>query len=111
MPIIVYEKPTCTACRNLTRLLVDRGIEFESVEYHVEGLEEQELRDLLGKAAITANEGLRMREPGAKELKGADEDTVIAAMIERPALLQRPFVVNGDRAVLARPIERALEIL
>ena len=53
-----------------------------------------------------------MREEGAAELAAAgDEDAIVAAMVERPQLLQRPIVVNGDRAVLARPIERVLEIL
>ncbi|MDQ2622519.1 MAG: arsenate reductase, partial [Actinomycetota bacterium] len=51
------------------------------------------------------------REPGAKELKDAEEDEIIGAMVDNPALLQRPVVVNGDRAVLARPVERVLEIL
>lgn len=111
MAITVYEKPTCTTCRNLAKLLREQGIDFESVEYHVEGLEERELRDLLAKAGITAGEALRMREPGAKDLRDAEEDTVISAIVENPALLQRPFVVNGDRAVLARPVDRALEII
>ncbi len=62
-------------------------------------------------AGIGPREALRMREAGARELADADDDTIIAAMIARPELLQRPFVVNGDRAVLARPVERALEVL
>lgn len=111
MSILVYEKPACTTCKNLSMLLVEQGIDFETVEYHVTGLEEPELRSLLSKAGITANEALRLREPGATELKDSPEDGIIAAMVENPALLQRPFVVNGDRAVLARPIERALEVL
>lgn len=111
MTVTVYEKSTCTTCRKLMELLVERGVDFETVEYHVEGLTEPEIRELLGKAGITAAEALRLREPGAKELKDAGEDKVIAAMVERPALLQRPIIVNGDRAVLARPIERVLEIL
>lgn len=111
MPLVIYEKPTCTTCRKLTKLLQERGVDFETVEYHVEGLTEPEVRDLLVKAGISAAEALRMREPGAKELRDASEDEIIAAMAERPALLQRPIVVNGDRAVLARPVERVLEIL
>ncbi|MGB0121455.1 MAG: ArsC/Spx/MgsR family protein [Solirubrobacterales bacterium] len=113
MAITVYEKPSCTACRNLSRFLGDQGIEFESIEYHVTGLTEPEIRDLLSKAGITASEALRGREARARELKaeGADEDTIVAAMVEDPTLLQRPFVVNGDRAVLARPVERALEVI
>lgn len=111
MPLVVYEKPTCTTCRNLAKLLEERGIDFETVEYHVEGLAEPEIRSLLSKAGITAAEALRMREPGAKELRDSSEEEIVAAMVENPALLQRPIVVNGDRAVLARPVERVLEIL
>ncbi|MBN8867122.1 MAG: arsenate reductase [Solirubrobacterales bacterium] len=111
MAITVYEKPTCTTCRKLVKLLEEQGIEFESVEYHVTGLEEDDIRTLLGKAGITAAEALRMREEGARDLAAEEEDVIVAAMAERPELLQRPIVVNGDRAVLARPVERVLEIL
>lgn len=111
MTVVVYEKPTCTTCRKLVTLLEKQGIDFESVEYHVEGLTGDEIRDLLAKAGITAAEALRMREAGARELAAGDEDTIIAAMAERPELLQRPIVVNGDRAVLARPVESVLTIL
>ena len=111
MAIVVYEKPACTTCRKLSALLVENGIDFETVEYHVTGLTEDEIRDLLAKAEITAAEALRTREEGARELAAEDDDTIIAAMAERPELLQRPIVVNGDRAVLARPVEKVLEIL
>lgn len=112
MPIAVYEKRTCSTCRTLAALLSERGIDFETVEYHVEGLTEPEIRELLAKAGIPASAALRMREEGAAELAAAgDEDAIVAAMARRPELLQRPIVVNGDRAVLARPVERVLEIL
>jgi arsenate reductase len=111
MGIVVYEKRTCTTCRNLAKLLEERGVDFEEVEYHVEGLTEEEVRDLVAKTGGLARDLLRMREDGASELADADDDTVVAAMVDRPELLQRPIVVNGDRAVLARPVERVLEIL
>jgi arsenate reductase len=112
MAIVVYEKRACTTCRQLSELLAQRGVDFERVEYHVEGLAEDELRDLLSKAGLRARDALRMREEGAAELAAAgDDEAVIQAMVERPELLQRPIVVNGDRAVLARPVERVLEIL
>ncbi|HEX2071023.1 MAG TPA: ArsC/Spx/MgsR family protein [Thermoleophilaceae bacterium] len=112
MGIVVYEKRTCTTCRNLAELLVERGIDFDRVQYHVEGLDERELRDLIAKTGVPAADLLRMREEGARELaETGDEDAIVAAMVARPELLQRPIVVNGDRAVLARPVERVLEIL
>ncbi|HEX7291099.1 MAG TPA: ArsC/Spx/MgsR family protein [Conexibacter sp.] len=112
MAITVYEKRTCTTCRNLHELLTARGVDFDTVQYHVEGLTEPQIRELLRKADIPASAALRMREEGAAELAAAgDEDAIVAAMAQRPELLQRPIVVNGERAVLARPIERVLEIL
>lgn len=112
MGIVVYEKRTCTTCKQLHELLTARGVDFDTVQYHVEGLSEPEIRALLAKAGISAVEALRMREEGAAELAAAgDEDAIVAAMAQRPELLQRPIVVNGGRAVLARPVERVLEIL
>ncbi len=111
MAITVYEKRTCTKCRQLAALLTERGVDFERVEFHLEGLTEPQLRDLVARAGVPARELLRRREPGAAALRDADDDAVIAAMVATPALLERPVVVNGDRAVLARPTERVLEIL
>ncbi len=113
--VIVFEKRTCTTCKKLAQLLEERGIPFDRVEYHVEGLTEPQIRELLGKAGITARDALRTREPLVKELgltdEGVSEDRLIALMAEHPQLLQRPIVVRGDRAVLARPVEKVLEIL
>jgi arsenate reductase len=113
--LTVYEKPTCTTCRNLATLLQERGIDFERVNYHVEPLPAEKIRDLLAKAGISAREALRTREPRVAEL-GLDDpavgdDELVAQMAEHPELLQRPIVEQGDRAVLARPVERVLELL
>ncbi len=113
--LTVYEKPTCSTCRKLRGLLSERGVDFESVDYHVVGIGESELRGLLGKLGCGPREVLRTREPLVKEL-GLDraevgDDELIAQMVEHPALVQRPIVVRGERAVLARPIERVLELL
>jgi arsenate reductase (glutaredoxin) len=109
--VIVYEKRTCTTCRTVAELLRSRGIEYEDVQYHVEGIAEERIRELLAMAGISARDALRMREEGAAELAGgASEDEIVAAMAARPELLQRPIVVRGDRAVLARPPEKVLEL-
>lgn len=113
--LTVYEKPTCTTCRKLHSLLSERGIDFDSVSYHVTGVTEPELRELLRKLESGPREVLRTREPLVKELglDGAevDDERLIAEMLAHPELLQRPIVVRGDRAVLARPVERVLELL
>ena len=113
--LTIYEKRTCSTCRELHALLTERGIESVRVEYHVDGIDEATIRELLAKAQITARAALRVREPLVAELglldEGVSEDRLIALMAEHPPLLQRPIVVRGERAVLARPVERVLELL
>ena len=116
MPTLtVYEKPACTTCRKLYALLTKRGVDFESVEYHVTGITEPELRELLRKLGTGPREILRTREPLVAELGlgGAEigDERLIAEMVAHPELVQRPIVVRGERAVLARPVERVLELL
>ena len=112
--ITVYEKNTCTTCKNLATLLKERGIGYDAVQYHVEGLPEPKLRDLLRKAGARPHDFLRRREGLVGEL-GITDDTpdeeLIALMAEHPVLVQRPIVERGDRAVLARPVERVEELL
>ena len=113
--LTVYEKPTCTTCRRLATLLEERGIDFERVNYHVDGLPEPRLRELLAKAGLRPADVLRRKEPLVAELGLAAEersdDELIAAMVEHPQLVERPLVERGDRVVLARPPERVLELL
>jgi arsenate reductase (glutaredoxin) len=113
--LVVYEKPTCSTCRRLRELLAERGVKFEAVDYHASPLTEGQLRELLRKLGGRPRDVLRMREPLVAEL-GLDgeevpDDELIAQMRSHPQLLQRPIVVCGDRALLARPVERVLELL
>jgi arsenate reductase len=112
--LTVYEKSTCTTCRKLAELLRARGIEFERVDFHVEPLAESELRELVRKAGVPARELFRAREPVYGELglgeREVDDNEAIRLMADHPELLQRPVVVRGERAVLARPVERVGEL-
>lgn len=113
--LTVYEKPTCTTCRNLFALLTERGIDFDRVNYHVDPLPESKIRELVAKTGGSPRDVLRTNEPIYNELGLAErdisDDELFRLMAEHPALLQRPIVERGDRAVLARPVERALELL
>ena len=109
--ITVYEKPTCTTCKRLFELLTERGVDFDRVDYHVEGLPEPRLRELLAKAGLCPRDVLRTKEPLAAETGGLSDGELIAFMAEHPVVVQRPIVERGDRAVLARPPERVLELL
>lgn len=113
--LTVYEKRTCTTCRKLSALLEERGVEAERVDYFVEPLDEPRLRELLAKAKLRPREVLRVKEPAYRELgiagRELSDDELIALLVEHPELLQRPIVERGERAVLARPPERVLELL
>ncbi len=73
------------------------------------------MRGLLRKTDLGPRELLRMREPLVKELDldrpEVSDEQLIARMVEHPQLVQRPIVMLGERALLARPIERVLELL
>ncbi len=109
----VYQKPTCTTCRNLAFFLRDRGIDYDAVDYFIDPIPRPKLVELLGKMGMPARELLRPKESRALGLDPASmtDDEALDAMTSHPELIQRPIVEIGDRAVLARPVERIEEIL
>lgn len=112
--ITVYEKPTCTTCRNLANLLRENGIGYEKVNYFIDALSEEELRELLTKANLSPFEVLRKKEPLFKALNLSEDtppDEIVKLIAANPSLLQRPIVEIGDKAVLARPIGKAIELI
>lgn len=112
--ITVYEKPTCTTCRNLAELLRANGVEYDRVNYFIDALTEKDLRAILKKAKLEPFDVLRQKELLARELnlnKETAPQEIIKAIVENPSLLQRPIVEVGNRAVLARPVERALDLI
>lgn len=113
--ITVYEKPTCTKCREMDKLLRERGVPFEKVNYYIQPLSRKKLTELLRKMNLKPRDLLRKSEPVYKEL-GLVEDKfsdseLIGLMIEHPDLIQRPIVERGSRAVLGRPTENVKELL
>jgi arsenate reductase len=113
--IVVYQKPTCTTCRQVYTALKDGGVDFDAVDYYTDPIPKTKLKDLLRKMGMNARELLRTKEPIYKTLKMAgrdlSEDEIIDLMAEHPDLIQRPIVEKGNRAILARPAERLKEIL
>jgi arsenate reductase len=113
--ITVYEKPTCTKCREMNRFLLDNGIDFSKVNYYIEPLTKEKLKELLGKMKLTPRDILRTSEPIYKELglrtSEFTDDEIISLMIKHPDLIQRPIVERGSRAVLGRPTENVKSLL
>src|SRR5689334_15930852 len=113
--IVIYQKPTCTTCRQVYNILKDGGVDFDAVDYYTDPIPRRKLLELLKKLGMKPRELLRTKEPIYKSLRLADRDLsdaeIVDLMIEHPDLIQRPIVEAGPRAILARPAERIKEIL
>ncbi len=113
--ITVYEKPTCTKCREMDRFLRESKVDFSKVNYYLEPLSKKKLKELIGKMNIKPRELLRSSEPIYRELGLAkdefSDDQLISLMVEHPDLMQRPIVERGSRAVLGRPTENVKALL
>lgn len=113
--ITVYQKPTCTTCREVYKALTESGVAFDAVDYYVQPISKTKLKELLKKMGLRASELLRKKEEIYKTLrlgeKQPSETELIDLMVQYPDLIQRPIVEKGSRAILARPAERIKEIL
>lgn len=113
--ITVYQKPTCTTCRQVYTALKESGVSFDAVNYYVDPIPKAKLKELIKKMGLPAAELLRSKEDIYKELalakKNMSDDQIVDLMVKHPDLIQRPIVEKGSRAILARPAERLKEIL
>jgi arsenate reductase len=113
-PIRIYHNPRCSKSRSACAILASQGVQTEVVEYLETPPDRDELRALLRKLGLRARDIVRTGESIYKEqFRGREmtDDDWIDAMIAHPILIERPIVVAGERAVVARPPERVLELL
>ena len=111
----IYHNPRCSKSRETLKLLQEKGIDPEIILYLETPPDAKTLQGLLKKLGLKARELMRTKEADYKT-QGLDnpelgEDDLIAAMIATPKLIERPIVVNGNKAALGRPPEQVLDIL
>jgi arsenate reductase len=111
--VVVYHNPRCGTSRNALKLLQDRGVTPKVIEYLETPLSAEEIKALLRKLKCDAHGLLRRKEaaPLGLDPDRMSEAQLVAAMVKHPILIQRPVVVNGAKAVIARPPETALLVL
>jgi arsenate reductase len=111
----IYHNPRCNTSRNALKLLRDRGVEPEIVEYLKTPPDAATLDGFLKKLGLEPRELMRRKEAPYKELHLDDPGTtraqLIKAMVDNPILIERPIVVNKGKVVLGRPAEKVLEVL
>lgn len=110
----VFFNPECSNCRTAQAILEERGVDVDYIRYLENTPSRADLEDVLTKLGTDdPRDIVRTKEPVYAELDldGADRDQLLDAMVANPILIQRPIVIHGDRAVVARPPERLLELL
>ena len=114
--ITVYHNPRCRKSREALAYLDEKGAQYNvrlymNDEESMTAAELEEVLDALDMDAlelVRTNEALWKEEYKHLEL---DEEEIILAMIEHPRLMERPIIVKGGKAVVARPAEKAEEVL
>ena len=115
MSITIWHNPRCSKSRQTLKILNDLGLAPRIIEYLKTPPQTDELRDVLHRLRMSPRDLMRTREAPWRDL-GLDnsdlaDDALIEAMHEHPVLIERPVVLSDDRAVLARPPDRVLELV
>lgn len=112
--ITIYHNNRCGKSRCALELLEESGKKYEVVEYLKEVPSVEEFKSLIKKLKIRPHDLIRTKEAVYLEKykgKNLTDEEWIKAMHENPILIERPIVVNGNKAVVARPPEKVREVL
>lgn len=112
--ITVYHNNRCGKSRDCVAFLQESGHDIQIVNYLVDAPSPDEIRQLLTKLGISPLELVRQNESvwiANYKGKALSDAEIITAMSENPILIQRPIVINGEKAIIARPADKASDIL
>lgn len=110
----IYHNSRCSKSRSALSILHEKQLDVTVVNYLETPPSVEEIKEILQKLGIKAEELVRKGEKEFKEnYKGKEltEDEWINAMAKYPKLIERPIFVNGDKAVVGRPPEKVLELI
>lgn len=110
--VTVWHNPRCSKSRGALEILAEQGIDASVVRYLDAAPTRAEIEDVLTKLGTDdPRDIIRTGEAEYAGLEDADRDTLLDALATHPRLIERPIVIKGDRAVVARPPERVNELL
>jgi len=110
--LTIYHNPRCSKSRQTLGLIEENNKAVTIVEYLKEPLTKETILTLLTALNVTAIKMMRTKEAEFLEqnLKNANEDVLINAMVNTPKLIERPIVVKGNKAIIGRPPENVLTL-
>ena len=111
----MYHNPSCSKSRGALEILADKGVEHDVVEYLKGPPDRASLERILDSvddapAELVRKDG-RFDELGLTASDYTTREAVVELLLEHPELMQRPVIFRGERAVIARPSEKVLELL
>lgn len=112
--IEIWHNPKCSKSREALGLLEKKGEGVEVIKYLESAPSRSDIEALLKKLGVGARQLMRTKEELYKELALAseeDEAKLIDALVEHPKLIERPILIDGERAIIGRPVERVIEFL
>ena len=112
--IKILHNNRCSKSRCGLEFLESSGKEFEIVKYLEDTLSTKELKDIIKLLGIKPIDLVRKNEAIWKtefKNKTLTDDEIINAMVKNPKLIERPIVINGNKAVIGRPTESILDII
>ncbi len=113
--VTIYHNQACGNSRGATELLRTRGVEFDTIEYLKNPPSREALEKILamleGPAADLVRKDKRFGELGLKPEDYTEPKKIVALLLEHPELMQRPIVICGNRAIIARPPEKLTALL
>jgi arsenate reductase len=113
--VTIYHNPGCGSSRGALQLLKDRKAEFDIVEYlkapPTRATLEKIISILEGPSADLVRKDRRFGELGLAAGDYTEPKKIVALLLEHPELMQRPIVIRGNRAIIARPPEKLTALL
>lgn len=111
--LTIYHNPRCSKSRETLALLESKGLSPRVVEYLKAPPSQTELKRILKALGRPAKDIVRKKEAAEAKIdvEALTDDDLIAAMASHPEIIERPIVVNGERAAMGRPPERVLDVL
>ena len=115
MTLIIYHNPRCSKSREVLAVLDENGIDYNVYKYMENIITAEVIYDLLEKLGYqSAQELMRKKESIYKSLNlklETNEKNLVKAMVENPKLIERPILINGNKAIVGRPPEEILQII
>ena len=112
--ITIIHNPGCSKSRKALKILTEKNFKIDIHLYLNKKLSKNDLEEILKKLKIKPINLMRKKEKTFKDLnlanKTLSDDELIDCMVEHPIIIERPIIIYGKKAIIARPLEKIFEI-